>query len=98
MLPVLQCIQHFRRIEFVHMGVRFFDLKRYGIEWSHKIGAANRIETMSLFDPRRAIQIPSEVQAAGHQPNPVAFDRALQESFSSVSYKPAQGNNSESMN
>lgn len=98
MLPILQCIQHFRRIEFVHTGVRFFDLKRYGIEWSHKIGAENRIETMSLFDPRRAIQIPSEIQAAGHQPNPVAYDRAMQESFSAVSYKPAQGNDSENMN
>ncbi len=67
--PVLQCIQHFRRIEQVHTGFRFFDLKRYGIEWSHKIGTENRIETMSLFDPRRAVQIPSEIQAAGFEAN-----------------------------
>ena len=69
MMGVMQCIQHFRRIESVHTGMRFFDLKRLGIEWSHKIGPENRIETMTLFDPRRAIQIPNEVVAAGFEPN-----------------------------
>lgn len=68
-LPVLQCIQHFRRIEFIHTGMRFFDLKRYGIEWSHKIGPLNRIETMSLWDLRRAVQVPAEVLTAGLEPN-----------------------------
>lgn len=68
-IPVLQCIQHFRRIVFVHTGKRFFDLKRYGIEWEHIIGKENRVEKISLWDPRRAIQIPSEVISAGFEPN-----------------------------
>lgn len=68
-LPVLQCIQHFRRIALVHTGMRFLDLKRYGIEWEHKIGKENRIERITLWDPRRAMQIPSEVLSAGFAPN-----------------------------
>lgn len=74
-MPVLQCIQHFRRIETVHTGMRWFDIKRYGIEFDRKIGnnVAPQYHTMdrlTLDDPRRAVQIPSEVVAAGMQPNP----------------------------
>lgn len=73
-MPVLQCIQHFRRIETIHKGMRFFDIKRFGIEISHKIGnnIAPQYHTMdylTLEDPRRAVQLPAEVIAAGMQPN-----------------------------
>ena len=67
--PYLQCIQHFRRIETVHLGLRWFDIKRYGIEFTRKIGKS-REEFLALGDERRAIQIPQEVIAAGMQPNP----------------------------
>lgn len=66
--PILQCIQHFRRIETIHTGMRFFDIKRYGLEFSRKIGA-DRVETLTMLDPRKAIQIPTEVIAAGLEPN-----------------------------
>lgn len=88
-LPILQCIQHFRRIEMIHTGMRFFDLKRYGIEWSHKIGKEGRIETMTLWDHRRAIQIPAEVIAAGFEPN-VRADAQNVASGNIVIYKPAE--------
>ena len=55
MIPWLQCVQHFRRIETVHKGDRWFDIKRYGIELTHRIGT-NRVETLTLNDKRRAIQ------------------------------------------
>ncbi len=64
--PYLQCIQHFRRIETVHLGMRWFDIKRYGIEFSRKIGK-DKVDRLTLFDPRRAIEVPQEVIAAGMQ-------------------------------
>ncbi|MBR5101756.1 MAG: RagB/SusD family nutrient uptake outer membrane protein, partial [Muribaculaceae bacterium] len=54
--PYLQCVQHYRRIETVHTGKRWFDIKRYGLELTHKIGAS-RTETLKTLDPRYAIQI-----------------------------------------
>lgn len=67
-LPFINCVLHFRRIETVFDGYRWFDLKRYGIEFSHKIGRT-RVETMTKLDPRRALQIPAEVISAGMEPN-----------------------------
>lgn len=66
--PYLQCVLHFRRIETIDDGMRWFDIKRYGIEITHKIGAS-RVETLTWNDPRRAFQIPAEVIAAGFAPN-----------------------------
>lgn len=68
MIPYLQCVQHFRRMETVHLGLRWFDIKRYGIEFTRKIGR-DRVETLALDDQRRAIEVPSEVIAAGMQPS-----------------------------
>lgn len=67
-LPVLQCVQHFRRILTVHTGMRWFDLKRFGIEISHKIGK-DQVDKLTMLDPRRALQIPNEVISAGLTPN-----------------------------
>lgn len=67
--PILQCIQHFRRIETIHTGMRFFDIKRFGLEFSRKIGK-ERVETLTKLDARKAIQIPTEVLSAGLQANP----------------------------
>lgn len=67
--PLLQCIQHFRRIVTVHNGMRFFDIKRLGLEIKHVIGKEARTETLGVFDPRKALQIPNEVIAAGLEPN-----------------------------
>lgn len=68
MVPYLQCVQHFRRIETAHKGDRFFDLKRYGIEVTHRIGAS-RVETLKVGDKRWAIQLPYEVWIAGMEKN-----------------------------
>ena len=68
MKPFLQCVQHFRRIETIHKGNRWFDIKRYGIEIEHRIGAS-RVERLTLDDPRRAIQVPYEVWISGLEKN-----------------------------
>ena len=60
---------HFRRINDVLTGYRWFDIKRYGIEITHQIGRT-RTETLKLNDPRRAFQVPIEAIEAGLEPTP----------------------------
>lgn len=67
--PILQCIQHYRRIFYLHTGSRWFDIKRYGLEITHKIGRT-RVETLTVLDPRKALQIPYEAISAGFEPSP----------------------------
>jgi len=70
--PYVDCVLHFRRLERIFEGHRWFDIKRYGIELEHLIGhEATRI-TLTYDDDRRAIQIPSDVVGAGVEPNPRA--------------------------
>lgn len=66
-LPFLWCTLHFRRIETVMTGYRWFDIKRFGIEITHKIGRS-RVETLTVNDERRAFQIPIESIQAGLTP------------------------------
>lgn len=73
--PYLQCVQHFRRIQLVHMGNRWFDIKRFGFSISHAMGISDNY-TLEVLDPRYAIQIPNEVIGAGLEPNPRVTNRA----------------------
>lgn len=68
-LPLVHCCLHFRRIETFHDGLRLQDLKRYGIEFTHKQGTKPEM-TMKVRDERLAIQLPQEVLLAGMTPNP----------------------------
>lgn len=65
--PYLQCVLHYRRIETIFDGYRWFDIKRHGIEITHKIGK-DKVDVLKWDDPRRAFQIPAEVIAAGMAP------------------------------
>lgn len=67
-LPFLQCVQHFRRIETVHTGQRWFDIKRFGLEIPRKIGPTGE-DLLTVHDLRKAIQIPNEVLSAGLEGN-----------------------------
>ena len=67
--PYMQCVQHFRRIQMVHLGNRWFDIKRFGFSIEHKMGISD-VYTLQVLDPRYAIQIPNEVIGAGLEPNP----------------------------
>ena len=69
--PWIHCVLHFRRIETLWEGLRFFDIKRYGIEIEHSIGNSPNIKTTLIWnDDRRAIQLPQEVIASGMGANP----------------------------
>lgn len=66
---MIQCILHLRRVETVHEGLRWHDIKRYGIEIAHnREGMSDDILTVD--DPRRALQLPQDVISAGLTANP----------------------------
>lgn len=68
-MPFVHCALHFRRIEGLHDGLRWHDLKRYGIEIEHKQGKDDP-RKLVWNDDRRAIQLPQEVIVAGMTANP----------------------------
>lgn len=61
----MNAVNDLRRFETVMEGTRFFDLKRYGIEYSHFIGPNNEENKLVWNDPRRAIEVPQEALSAG---------------------------------
>lgn len=68
-MPYIQCIQHLRRIHTVHNGMRWFDIKRLGLEIVHEYGRFGTKLTLKTLDPRYAVQVPSEVLSAGMTPS-----------------------------
>lgn len=74
---MLQCVLGLRRIETLQQGLRWFDIKRYGIEIPRRvINADGKPESaydwLTVNDERRAVQIPDKVIDAGITPNPRA--------------------------
>ena len=68
-MPLVHCALHFRRIEGLHDGIRWHDIKRYGIEIEHVQGK-DPARKLVWNDDRRAIQLPQEVIVAGMTANP----------------------------
>jgi tetratricopeptide (TPR) repeat protein len=70
----LHCLLHFRRIETIAEGLRWFDVKRFGIViYRRYLDANNQVtiqDELTLDDERRAIQLPQSVISAGLEPNP----------------------------
>ena len=70
---LVDCILHFRRIETLYEGLRWFDVKRYGIPlvhtWQGPLDDNPTTDTLLWDDPRRALQIPNDVVQAGLVPN-----------------------------
>lgn len=70
---MLDCILHFRRIETLHNGDRWFDIKRYGIKVKHYYRGPREtdihVDSLMWNDPRRVLQLPSLVSDAGYQTN-----------------------------
>lgn len=70
---IIQCILHIRRMATLHEGIRWPDIKRYGIVIYRRLvsdGYMTITDEMPANDLRRAIQIPRSVILAGMQPNP----------------------------
>lgn len=88
---VIDCVLHFRRLETIHTGLRWHDLKRYGIEIKHAQGTEPE-KTLIWNDDRRAIQLPQEVILAGMAANPrvIVGDHVSSSSDGSGIYVPTQ--------
>lgn len=65
----IQLILWMRRVSMPYQGIRFQDLKRYGIEYTHFLDGEDPI-VFKAGDPRGAIQIPDDVIQAGLPANP----------------------------
>lgn len=66
---VIVFLLHMRRLETIFQGMRFLDIKRYGIEHSHLIAGEDPV-TFTAGDLRGAVQLPSDVIMAGLEANP----------------------------
>ncbi len=72
---ILQYILHVRRIITLHEGLRWNDIKRYGMtiyrrEVTGEPAVREILDTMSKGDKRQAIQLPQEVTLSGLEKNP----------------------------
>ncbi|MBC7851375.1 MAG: RagB/SusD family nutrient uptake outer membrane protein [Chitinophagaceae bacterium] len=69
-LNTLSFILDERRKEFMHEGLRWFDIKRYGIQVRHRLEDGSTI-TLEQDDLRKVLQIPqAAIDVGGLEPNP----------------------------
>uniref|UniRef100_UPI0039A40CBC RagB/SusD family nutrient uptake outer membrane protein n=1 Tax=Ornithobacterium rhinotracheale TaxID=28251 RepID=UPI0039A40CBC len=73
---LIHAVLQARRVENLYNGLRWFDVKRYGIEITRRLlgnDGAKLLEVKDRLlkdDPRRAIQLPQNVISAGLEANP----------------------------
>lgn len=66
---LIQLLLDYRRAEFIHEGLRWFDMLRYNIPVTHTSFTGESI-TVGPNDPRRVFQIPATVKQSGIEQNP----------------------------
>jgi hypothetical protein len=66
---LMGALLEFKAAEFVHEGLRWFDILRHKIPVEHPTVSGGG-ETLSPEDPRRVLQIPQDAVQAGIAPNP----------------------------
>lgn len=66
---LIQAVLHARRIETLHEGTRWDDIKRYGIRIEHEVSGGTSV-VLEEHDLRKAIQIPDAIASRGVAPNP----------------------------
>ena len=71
---MLQCAVYIRRIELMQTGLRWWDIKRLGIEIYRRtlkdVSVVSVEDCLTLDDERRALQIPKDVITSGLTANP----------------------------
>lgn len=76
---MIHAVLSLKRLQFLQTGMRWFDVKRYGIEITRREAPAVNNgpmtytvtdNTLIVRDNRRAIQLPQDVISAGLTPNP----------------------------
>ena len=69
-LNALRYLLEERQKEFLHEGMRWFDIRRYGIPVNHRTQSGG-VETLEADDERKVLQIPqSAIDVGGLKPNP----------------------------
>ena len=66
---LIQAILYYRRAEFIHEGMRWFDILRYKMPVVHTTTDGQTL-TLAADDLRKVIQIPQSTSLAGLAPNP----------------------------
>lgn len=64
-VPYMNCVNDFRRYETAFDGLRFFDLKRWGIDYSHTVTVNKDIYNSNYDDDVRAVEVPWESISGG---------------------------------
>ena len=72
---LIKAILYYKRAEFIHEGMRWFDILRYKMAVTHATspgpsGAVTVLATLTADDPRKVLQIPASTSLAGLEPNP----------------------------
>lgn len=80
-VPYMNCLNDFRRFENTFEGLRYFDLKRWGMPFEHKVGINSEIITSEALSDNRALEAPWEALSAG-----------LESSLSNGTYHPHKVN------
>ena len=65
----VKAIAETRRRDFIHEGIRYFDMKRFNIEVVHET-FGKPANTLIKDDKRRALQIPLSASSNGVEKNP----------------------------
>jgi hypothetical protein len=66
---LINAILYYRRAEFVHEGMRWFDILRYKLPVVHTTKTGQTL-TLAADDLRKVIQIPQSTSLSGLKPNP----------------------------
>lgn len=72
---LIGAILYYKRAEFIHEGMRWFDILRYKLPVIHTTSLVpgrpvTELARLTADDPRKVLQIPASTSLAGLQPNP----------------------------
>ena len=68
-VALIRAILYYKRAEFIHEGMRWFDILRYKIPVMHPT-REGQIITLTADDPRKVLQLPQTTALTGLEPNP----------------------------
>lgn len=68
-LALISTILHFRQKEFIHEGLRWFDIRRFYLPVS-RASKSKQYKPLEKEDLRKVLQIPTEAIKRGMKPNP----------------------------
>ncbi len=66
---LIQAILFYKRAEFLHEGMRWFDILRYKLPVVHTTRDGQTL-TLTANDPRKVLQIPQSTSLSGLEANP----------------------------